>query len=293
MARLYSARPKAVVRGRRPRAAWLGWSAGRAAGRRQQRAGQRGREPDAHSAGVARLQLHDVRSGARRRGRGSSRWRTSRRRRRRPRSPCWIVVGKEGDRRPLRRRAPAVAAHRAVGVARPALAPWRRRGSRGHHEVRRLPLQPARDDVVGRQRVVGPISTRSMKQQPAGLRNSITWIAGPGHGDRRVVRVVGELPFAVEIDVDVLGRRSERERSHRCRPRARPRRRRARFGCAGGRVDAGPARRRRMRRDRGYLPASGHPVAGRGASGVAGRATVGEAGAAAARDGGWPAAEWC
>ncbi len=81
----------------------------------------------------------------------------------------------------------------------------------GHEQVSRPPLEPPRDDGVGRQRVVGADLDPLDEAAAAGALQLEHVVGGPGDGDGGVVGRVGELARAVEVDVDVLRGRAERE----------------------------------------------------------------------------------
>ena len=93
----------------------------------------------------------------------------------------------------------------------------RARGIGRDDEVRRPPLQPARDDRIGRQRLLGADVDAFREAAVARAAEFDHVDARPRDGDLGVVDVVSELALAVQIDVDVLGRRSERERPRRDR----------------------------------------------------------------------------
>ena len=211
MARLYSARPNAVrPRFERPRAAWraLGCGAGVAATSAPASAA---RSPSAHSRPSAPVfNFTTWVSALAARARGSSRWRRLRRRRPRRRSPCWSRRRRRRGRRSLRpgaRRWPPPCGWDCSPARRadPTAGSVVTSRCAGRHLRRRAMIA---SDGSGWS---GPISTRSTKQQPLGLRSSSTWSTFQGTAIVVWSGVVGELPFAVEVDVDVLGRRPERE----------------------------------------------------------------------------------
>ena len=103
------------------------------------------------------------------------------------------------------RRGPAAElAHHDTRARRPA-------GSVVNQQARRPPLEPARDDRVGGQRPLGPDLDPLDEAAVARALELDDVHAAQGIGDLGVVDVVAELPLAVEVDVDVLGRRPERE----------------------------------------------------------------------------------
>ena len=169
-----------------------------------------------------------------------------RRRRRRSRPPCW-------NRR--RRRT-------GCRSPRPGARRWsRRRGSGSRTSTRvdapagsvvttrcaGLPLEPARDDRIGGQRLFGPDRDalgEAAVRRGCGIRCSARL---PRDGDLGVVDVVAELALAIQVDVDVLGRRPERERARR-RPARCDRRRRPPAAPCGAAARAARSARRRFGR---------------------------------------------
>ena len=194
------------------------------------------------------------------------------RRRRRPRSrpPCSNRRRRRTGCRSPRRAGPR-SSRTAVGIA-DQQARRRAGGSVVDHQARRPPLEPARDDRIGRQRALGADRDAFGEAAVAGAAELDVVHARPGDGDLGVVDVVAELALAVEVDVDVLGRRPERERARGT-------------GSAGDGVAAGPAPGARARVPR--VPAASACAAAAGGGSTAAGAGPGSG---RRRDGGAAAA---